>query len=268
MTLATTGKFARLCCAALLWVFAAAACAQQPAQEPPTGLSTFPPPKDARTRAKAHTDLGSLYFQNGDLIVALEELTLAAAIDPEYATAFSTRGLVLYYLNELDSAEKDFKRALSLEARNPEVNNNFGWFLCNTGKAKESIEYFERAYRNPLYQTPANAYLNAGACYIKINELDLAEDALRKSLRFMPENPQALHQLANASYKRGNIDAARKHLTEAIRLVDPGPEMLWLLLRVERRLGNQAEERSLASQLRRKFPDSPEYQELLKGNFE
>jgi len=228
----------------------------------------LPVPKDARTRAKAHTELGSLYFQNGNLIIALEELTMAAAIDPEYAIAFSTRGLVLYYVKEFESAEKDFKHALSLEERNPEINNNYGWFLCQTGKAKESIAYFERAYKNPMYQTPANAYMNAGACYTKLNELDLADDALRKSLRLTPENPQALYHLANVSYKRGNFDAARKHLNDAVRLVDPGPDMLWLFLRVERRLGNQADEKSLATQLRRKFPDSPEYQELLKGNFE
>lgn len=259
----------------MAWSFAAAALlllpppgwGQQSAQDQ-AGPSSSPVPKDARTRAKAHTELGSLYFQSGNLIVALEELTLAAAIDPEYATAFSTRGLILYYVKEYESAEKDFQRALSLESRNPDINNNYGWFLCQTGKAKESIPYFEQAYRNPLYQTPALAYLNEGACYIKLNELDLADDALRKSLRLMPENPQALFHLANVSYKRGNFDAAKKHLSDAVRLVEPGPEMLWLYLRVERRLGNQSDERSFAAQLRRKFPDSPEYQELLKGNFE
>lgn len=255
------------CAAAALSLFAPLGAAQQPAPDQTGGVSS-PVPRDARTRAKAHTELGSLYFQNGNLIVALEELTLAAAIDPEYATAFSTRGLILYYVKEFESAEKDFQRALSLEGRNPDINNNYGWFLCQTGKVKESIPYFEQAHRNPLYQTPELAYLNQGACYIKLNELDLADDALRKSLRLMPENPQALFHLANVSYKRGNFDAAKKHLSDAVRLVDPGPEMLWLYLRVERRLGNQSDERSLAAQLRRKFPDSPEYQELLKGNFE
>ncbi len=254
-------------CTAALLLFAPLGGAQQSTPDQ-SGSFASPVPKDARTRAKAHTDLGALYFQSGNLIVALEELTLAAAIDPEYATAFSTRGLILYHVKEYESAEKDFQRALSLEDRNPDINNNYGWFLCQTGKVKESIPYFERAHRSPMYQTPELAYLNQGACYIKLNELDLADEALRKSLRLMPENAQAFFHLANVSYKRGNFDAAKKHLSDAVRLVDPGPEMLWLNLRVERRLGNQSDERSLAAQLRRKFPDSPEYQELLKGNFE
>ena len=56
-------------------------------------------------------------------------------------------------------------------------------------------------------------------------------------------------------------------MTEVVRLTEPGPEMLWLFLRIERRLGNRADERSLATQLRRKFPDSAEYQQLLKGSY-
>ena len=255
-----------------LWVCAVALCLGlvplAGAQDPSANFPTSPQPKDPQTRAKAHTELGTLYFQDGNLIVALEELTLAAAIDPDYALAFSIRGLVLYHVKELDSAEKDFRRALSLEEKNPEINNHYGWFLCHTDRAEESIPYFQRAYENPMYPTPANAYLNAGACYLKLDELDRAEEALRKSLHLMPDDPQALYHLADVHYRRGNFDAARKQLIEVISRVDPGPEMLWLLLRTERRLGNRADEQSLAAQLRRRFPDSAEYQEFLKGNYE
>lgn len=53
-----------------------------------------------------------------------------------------------------------------------------------------------------------------------------------------------------------------------VRKMEPTAEMVWLLLRIERHLGNKAAEASLATQLRRKYPDSPEYQALLKGDFE
>jgi len=57
-------------------------------------------------------------------------------------------------------------------------------------------------------------------------------------------------------------------LKNVTRTGDPSAEVLWLYLRVERRLGDNSTESSLAAQLRRKYPDSPEYQELLRGNFE
>ena len=237
---------------------------------PPPAEAAFMPaqPKDPRTRAQLHTELGSLYFQGGNLIVALEELTIAISIDPNYAQAYSTRGLVLYHVRELESAEKDFRRALELDNRDPEISNNYGWFLCQTGKEKESIAHFERALKNPLYQTPETAYLNAGTCYLKAGDISAAEESIRRSLRFSPENPQALYQLALVNYSRGNYAAAEQHLNTVVRLTDPSAATLWLSLRVQRRLGDTQGESSSAAQLRRKFPDSPEYQELLKGNYQ
>ncbi len=225
-------------------------------------------PKDVHTRAKAHTELGSLYFQSGNLIVALEELTIAISINPNYAPAYSTRGLVLFHIKEWESADKDFRKALDLDEKDPDIANNYGWFLCETGKPKASIAYFERAFKNSLYQTPEVAFLNAGACYVKLGDITAGEEYVRRSLRLSPENPRALLQLAQIAYLRGNYDAAKLHLEKVVRATDSDAEALWLFLRVERRLGNQNAESSFAAQLRRKFPDSPQYQELLKGNFE
>ena len=225
-------------------------------------------PKDVHTRAKLRTELAALYFQAQEYIIALEELTLALSVNPDYAPAYSLRGLVLFNLKELSSAESDFKRAFSLDEKNPEISNNYGWFLCQTGRVKESIDYFQRAIRNPLYRTPETAWINVGACYLKMNDLDAADDALRRVLRFSPDNPQALYNLAQVAYKRGNYDAAKMHLMSVVTGVDPNAEMLWLMTRIDRRLGDRVSEASFATQLRRKFPDSPEYQELLKGNYE
>lgn len=225
-------------------------------------------PKDALTRAKAHTELASLYFQSGNLIIALEELTLATSIDPSYAPAFGMRGLVLFQIGEFESAEKDFNRALSLNEKDPELNNNYGWYLCQTGKMRESIDYFQKAINNPLYQTPEIAYLNAGACHAKLGELDDAEEYIQRVLRFSPDNLRAKFQMAEISYRRGNYGAARMQMTDVVRQTTPSAEMLWLLLRIERHLGNRAEEESLAAQLRRQYPGSSEYQALLKGIYE
>jgi type IV pilus assembly protein PilF len=260
--------FAVLCLGfSLALGFSPAVLAQKSEAPPPETLNDAKP-KDNYTRAKLHTELASLYFQSGNLIVALEELTIAISIDPSYAPAYSIRGLVLYYIKEFESAEKDFRKSLSLDERDPEISNNYGWFLCQTGKVQESIPYFQRAIRNPLYQTPEIAHLNAGSCLIKMDQLDTAEENIRRSLRFSPGNPQALYHLAQISYRRANFDAAREHLKAAIRASEPGSDMLWLALRVERRLGDRQAEASFAAQLRRKFPDSKEYQEFLKGNFE
>ena len=267
MMKALRGLLLLFCFGALMLMAVPSALAQK-SVPPPADSLTGSVPKDVHTRAKMHTELGSLYFQDGNLIVALEELTIAISINPNYAQAYSTRGLVLYYIKELESAEKDFKKALELDGKDPEISNNYGWFLCQIGKEKESIAYFQRAIKNPLYQTPETAYLNAGTCYIKLGDLASAEEYIGKNLRFNRENPQALYQLAVISYKQGNYDAAKKRLLDVVRLTDPNAGVLWLFVKVSRRLGESEPENSFTSQLRRKYPDSPEYMELLKGKFE
>lgn len=224
-------------------------------------------PRDPRTRAKIHTELGALYIQDGNMSVALEELTYAITIDPDYAKAYGARGLVMYYLREIALAERDFQKALSLDSNDPDLNNNYGWFLCQVGRGKEGIEYFQRAIRNPLYETPGKAYANAGACYLKLGDLVAAEGLLQNSLNLMPDNPQAKLQMANLHYRRGEFDAAAQALQD-FSANEPNAETLWLLVRVQRKLGNRLAEARYSTQLRRRFPLSPEAQELLKGNFE
>ena len=49
---------------------------------------------DPRNRAKLHTELASLYYSNGNLGVALEELRAATKADGNYAPAYGMYGLV------------------------------------------------------------------------------------------------------------------------------------------------------------------------------
>ena len=44
--------------------------------------------------------------------------------------------------------------ALGLAAGDPEINNNYGWFLCQNGREQLAINYFMAAAKNPLYATP------------------------------------------------------------------------------------------------------------------
>jgi type IV pilus assembly protein PilF len=222
-------------------------------------------PRDPRTRAKLHTELGAMYLQSGNLTVALEELSIAILIDPDYATAYSMRGLAAYRIRELQLADQDFRRALSLDGKDPEINNNYGWFLCQVGREKEALSHIQAAMKNPLYKTPEKAYLNAGSCYARIGDLDTAEGYVQQSLRILPGNPPALLELANINYRKGDLELARQGLGDLLRHNEPNAEALWLGVRIERALGNRSAEARYTSQLRRKFPLSPEAQELLKG---
>lgn len=223
---------------------------------------------DPRNRARIHTELASAYFERGSMGVALEELRIAIAADPNYAPAYNVFGLVHMDLRENDVAQRYFERALALSPNDPDINNNYGWFLCRSGRQEQSIAYFLAALKNPLYNTPARSYVNAGLCSMDKNSGRDAIGFFERALRSEPDNPLALLNLASIQYKLGQLEVARGLISRFNKLVDPTAESLWLALRIERKLGDRAAENTLATQLRRRFAGSPEYQDLIKGQFE
>jgi type IV pilus assembly protein PilF len=255
-----------LCVAAALWL---AGCAQLPAEGPQTDTGTIVGEVgDPRNRARIRTELASLYYMQGNMGVALEELRIAAAADPSYALAHSMFGLVYMELRENQLAQQSFERALRLSPNDSDINHNFGWFLCHTGREADSIRHFLQALRNPLYATPWRSYSAAGICAMRKDNLKEAEEFFQHALKFDPDEPVSLLQLGAIRYRQGSLDEARKLVSRHNRLVSPSPESLWLGLRIERKLGERVAEASLANQLRRHFPASPEYQALQRGEFD
>jgi len=223
---------------------------------------------DSIKRAKIHTELGGLYLQDNRFAVAQDEARIALSADSNYAPAHNLLGLVHMYLQENQLAEESFERALRLAPGDPEINNNFGWFLCRTGREQRSMQYFQASLRNPLYTTPAKPLTNAGICSMRMKDDKAAEDYLLRALRLESNNSQAIHYLADITYRQGRLGAARMHITELHRLAEPNAESLWLAVRIERKLGDREAEARYASQLRRKFSGTPQYQRLIQGQYE
>lgn len=257
-------------CRALLFVLACSMTWGVGAQTHLPSNNAGKPNTDPSYRAKIHTELGAMYFQAGAAALALDEFGIALNADSAYVQAYSIRGLVHASLKEYAKADADFKRALDLAPNDPEVNNNYGWYLCDTGKPKDSIRFFMNALKSPLYETPDRAYANAGACALKAGELDDAQTYLLKAIQMARDGgAQSRLQMAQLLYRRANLDEARIYLNDALRQMEPpSPEALWLGIRIERKLGNKTAESGYAAQLRSRYPASEQYQEFLKGKFE
>jgi len=235
------------------------------AQQP---TSSKPAENEQQQRAKVHTELGSLYMLDGRYAIAMEEARIALAADSNYAPAYNLLGLTHMMLNESRLAEDNFGMALRLAPGDPEIANNFGWFLCQNGRERSSIEYFLMAGKNPLYTTPTKPFTNAGICAIRVKDDKAAEEYLATALRLSPTNTQALFWLADIAYRKGRYSEARQWTTDIEKMMEPTAEVIWLALRIERKLGNRDAEARYASQLRRRFVGSPEHRALTQGQYD
>lgn len=216
-------------------------------------------------RARAHTDLGAVYYQQKQLEIALEEFTQASQIDPNFALAYNGLGLVHAALGQDSIADADFRKAIQLEPTNSESHNNYGSFLCARNRIDESIKEFLTAVKNPLYNTPALAYTNAGICSARKKDMMNAEAYFQKALQLDPLLNVAAYQLATLQFNRNDAVGAKKTL-QNLMLGRPSPEMLWLAIQIERAVGAKDAEASYALQLRRQYPDSEQTRLLQSGN--
>jgi len=223
---------------------------------------------EAGQRAKVHTELGGLYLSQGNLGVALEEARKALAASSSYAPAHSLMGLIHMQMRENAAAEESYERALRLAPNDPEINNSYGWFLCQTGRERRALNHFQLALRSPLYATPSLAYTNAGICSLRLQDDKAAEEYFMRALRLDPASDRAAYFLADISFRQGRLAQARQYLGDLHKRADPSVETLWLSLRIERKLGERDLEARLAAQLRRRFPEAAETQRMLQGQYD
>lgn len=131
----------------------------------------------------------------------------ALALDPQLAFAHAVHGRVLMVADfDWRGAEAEFRRALALSPRDPEMQFSLGYVLAPTGRVQGAIALTRRALRDePL---KANWY-NWLALYLSgAHRLDEAEQANRKAIELQPTATGFHEELAVILIQRGEASAA------------------------------------------------------------
>ena len=244
-------------------------CVTQPSDDSAfKPASTMGDEGQVRARARIHTELAASYYELGNLSVALEEVNEAVRVDPNYGPAYNIAGLIYARLKEDRLASESFQRALRMNPNDYDALHNYGSFLCDRKQEREAIKQFQAAVRIPLYPMPERSYVNAGLCARQSGDLAGAAEYFQQALKVRPTQPQALYQLGALSLARGDLDGARGYLGRLAQTGETSAEVLWLGVRIARRLEDRNSEASYALQLRNRFPNSPETRALNAGKYE
>ena len=245
------------------------------ASQPPPGRNVAPPPSgssgsasdETRRRAGIRLELSANHFQQGNHSQALQDAEEAVRIDPGFAQGYGMLGLIHLRLGDRARADENFQRALRLEPKDAELNNNYGWYLCQTGRQREALQYFNNALEDRLYATPSRPLHNAGICLLQIGDDAAAESYLLRSHQADPGGPVAMFNLGQLYLKRRNFERARYFSDRLMSAYQPTAETLWLAVRVARLSGDNDNAARIGSQLRSRFPDSREARLLQRGAF-
>lgn len=237
-------------------------------QAPQEELATASDQSGTQRRAQIRLELAVDYYQQRQLSVALDEIKQALQADPNLADAYGVRALIYMDMGETRLADDNFQRAIKLSPGNPDFSNNYGWFLCQNGRAPDSIAYFDAALKNRSYQYPAKALNNAGLCSLKLKNEVAAERYFKQAFQFDPGNASAAYNMAKIHYDRREYDRAQFYINRLLKADEFSVEVLWLAVKTEHKLGDRAAENSMGTQLRRRYPASPEAAAYQRGAFD
>ncbi len=216
----------------------------------------------AREAASANTQLGQSYMKQGKYEVALQKLQRALALDPDFVDAHTVIAVLYENIGDSKQAEQNYKRASQLKPKGGDEANNYGTFLCKLRRPDEAEKYFQIALADPFYQTPDIALVNAGTCFAGSGKYDAAERMLRTALERRPDNADALFQMANVQYGKGQFLQARAFMQRLDATGAIGPDALLLGRNIESKLNNAQGAAEYSRRLLRDYPKSPQANSL------
>jgi len=258
-------------CLALLVVTSMSGCASKMAAGPGGNgveVVTDSDEPETRKRARIRLELAVGYFEQGQTTIALDELKQSMAADPNYADAYSLRGLIYMRLNDFRISEESFRKALAINPRDSNVKHNLGWLLCQQARYPEADQLFLQAVANPQYGERAKTFRAQGLCQARAGLRAEAEHSLLKSYEFDAGNPITAYNLATLLFQRGDFVRAQFYLRRLNNTELANAESLWLGLKVERRMENREAMLQLAAQLVKRFPQSREAAAYQMGKFD
>ena len=229
--------------------------------------SPFTRKADAEKAEEAYVQLGLAYLQRDNLERARDAFTRAQEIDSKSAPAVAGMGLVYQKEGELELAERQFKRALSLQPTYTRGRTYYSALLFARQRYEEAYEQLQEAAKDTAFPDRAQVFMNMAVCAQRLGKPEAVVEAYERALMLQRDMPQALLGLATAKFEQGEVERARPLYERLVRQIrqdgqlQHSPQSLWLGIRLALAAGDKDQEASLALLLRNLYPESQEFRQ-------
>lgn len=162
---------------------------------------------------------GKAHLAAGEWDPAMAEFEQSIALRPN-ADAYGGRATVHYLRGDPAAAVEDFRRAIELAPRDPDLQFNLGNMLVQTGDAAGA----ERAYRRSLEMDPQSAEANLNLGILLLNRFEVEEARQHLLLATRADDTLAapwLHLARIASARFEFAEAGRAYERYRARIDDP-----------------------------------------------
>lgn len=229
--------------------------------------SSKPTKSDAEFKgdpAEINAQLGIEYMRKGMYEAASEKLTKAVKQNPGLQLAQVSLAILYEKLGEEDEAGKHYRKAYSINQKDPVTLNAYGQYLCRKGQLEKADQMFVTAASDPLYQYPELILTNAGICAMDRPDVVLADSYFRKALQRNPSYIPALREMVRSNFAQQKYLATRAYLQRLQGVETLTPEFLWIGVQAEAALQDLNAVSSYSLVLKNQHPEANETQALIE----
>jgi eukaryotic-like serine/threonine-protein kinase len=188
---------------------------------------------------------------------AKENVTKALEFDSSLAEAHGTKAYIsTYYDWDWQTAEQEFRQALSLNPNDGTLRHRYSRFLSSVGRNQEALVEIERA----RLLDPGDLVIkaNVGVIYFFDRQYDRAIEELQKVLRDHPDFSTAHWGLGLAYAQKGNYSQALSEVEKAAQR--RGANSLASLAQIYGLMGRKKEANDILVELKKRGEGVSDYQ--------
>lgn len=159
-------------------------------------------------KSRAYSDLGIVYYDEGDFKTAEKHFLKAYEVNPEDPYANFNLGKVYVQLNQKEKSLEHYKKAIAADL-NPKWHVDIGVAYIRMKMYDEAIASFTKALK--VYPNDLNAHLNIGAAYAMSGRGNIAVGHWQKALQINPSNWGPYNNLIRFYYSEGDYKTALQY---------------------------------------------------------
>lgn len=163
----------------------------------------------------AHYGMGQALATMGDLRSAEDAYREAIRIDPNHFLAFYQLALVRAATGDVTSARSFLLRSLEINPRFAPAHVSLGVMAETEGKTEEAIRRYTRALE---IAPDGDVHYRLGSLLAAKGQIEQAARHFHAAVRSNPRNPAAHYNLGLALQSLGDLDGAIRHFREATRI--------------------------------------------------
>jgi len=166
--------------------------------------------------AAAHFQLGNLLQIQNRLESAETNYRLAISADPAHFAAHNCLGVVLLHLGRKEESLAAHERALALQPDSVDAHNNAAVALQALGRLDKALAHYERALA--LAPDHPGLQLNLAGALDALGRLDESEERYRKAIELAPDLALAHNNLGALLQRKGRLEEAIGRYRRALEL--------------------------------------------------